>query len=133
MNTINLNDYFASHNGTGVLATADREGRVDAAIYARPHLMEDGTLALIMRQRLSHKNLQENPFAAYLFLEAGDGYRGMRLFLKKLREDTDEQLLQQMTRRCLSPAEDQAKGPKSIVYFQVEKILQLIGGEELAQ
>lgn len=133
MNIISLKDYFASHDGTGVLATADREGRVDAAIYARPHLLEDGTLALIMRQRLSHKNLQENPYAAYLFLEAADGYRGVRLFLKKLRENSDEHLLQQLTRRCLPSAEDQAKGPKFIVYFQVEKILRLIGGEELSQ
>ena len=122
-----LNEYFASKKGVGVLSTADREGRVDAAIYARPHVMEDGTLAFIMRERLTHQNIGENPFACYLFIENEPGYRGVRLFLKKDREDTDAELIKQMTRRCLTPEEDAAKGPKYLVYFTIEKALQLIG------
>jgi hypothetical protein len=124
-----LKDYFDQRKGTGVLSTADSSGRVDAAIYARPHVMEDGTLAFIMRDRLSHRNLEENPFAAYLFIEHGGGYQGIRLFLRKIREDTDAELFQKMTRRCLSPAEDEAKGPKFLVYFAIEKILELVGGD----
>ena len=68
-----LKDYFETTRGTGVLSTADGEGRVDAAVYARPHFMEDGSLAFIMRDRLTHSNLQTNPYAAYLFLEQGPG------------------------------------------------------------
>ena len=113
------------------MSTADRQGRVDAAIYGRPHVMADGTLAMIMRDRLTHKNLQENPYAAYLFIEAAPGHQGVRLFLKKLREDDDSALLQQMTRRTLTPEEDKAKGPKFIVYFKVEKALKLIGSEAI--
>ncbi|KIH76548.1 Pyridoxamine 5'-phosphate oxidase [Geoalkalibacter ferrihydriticus] len=124
---MDLRNYFATSQGTGVLSTADREGRVDSAIYARPHILADGTIAMIMRERLTHHNLQQNPYAAYLFRESGPGYRGVRLFLKKLREDADPELLQEMTRRCLSPEEDQARGPKFIVYFQLEKLLPLIG------
>lgn len=124
---MDLGEYFASVKGTGVLSTADREGRVDAAIYARPHILADGTIAMIMRQRLTHHNLQQNPYAVYLFREGGPGYGGVRLYLKKLREDDNPELLQQMTRRCLSPEDDQAKGPKFIVYFQLEKLLPLIG------
>ena len=37
-----LKDYFEEKKGTGVLATADSTGKVDAAIYSRPHFMEDG-------------------------------------------------------------------------------------------
>ena len=55
-----LKDYFESTKGVGVMATADGDGRVDAAIYARPHFMEDETLAIIMRDRLTHHNLQSN-------------------------------------------------------------------------
>ncbi|MEE4253598.1 MAG: pyridoxamine 5'-phosphate oxidase family protein [Desulfuromusa sp.] len=120
-------NYFNTQNGTGILSTADSSGRVDAAIYARPHVLDDGTLAMIMRERLSYKNLQENPFAAYLFIEQGPGYQGVRLFLKKVREDDDPELIGNMTRRCLSPEEDLDKGPKHIVYFEIEKALELIG------
>lgn len=60
--------YFADTKGTGVLSTADGDGQVKVAVYARPHVMEDGTLGFIMRDRLSHHNLQTNPHAAYLFI-----------------------------------------------------------------
>lgn len=128
---MNLKEYFATHRGVGVLSTADEQGRVDSAIYARPHVLEDGTLAMIMRERLTHKNLQANPYAAYLFIENTGGYKGVRLFIKKIREDDDAELISKMTRRTLSEEEDQAKGPKFIVYFKVEKGLQLIGGENI--
>jgi hypothetical protein len=128
---MNLSDYFANCQGIGILSTADAQGRVDSAIYARPHTMEDGSLAMIMRERLTHKNLLENPYAAYLFIENMPGYTGIRLFMKKIREDQDQALISQLTRRSLTKDEDQAKGQKYIVYFQVLKMLNLIGGEEL--
>jgi hypothetical protein len=126
---MHIKDYFAEAKGVGVLATADARGKVDAAIYARPRVMEDGTLAFIMRERLTHHNLQENPCAAYLFIEEGHGYQGVRLFLRKVREDTDAELIGEMTRRWLSPQEDAAKGPKFIVYFALEGMRQLIGSD----
>ena len=126
---MDLKNYFTTQSGTGILSTADSSGRVDAAIYARPQVLDDGTLAMIMRERLSHKNLQENPYAVYLFIEQSPGYRGVRLFLKKVREDDDPELVSNMTRRCLSAEEDLAKGPKFIVYFEVEKTLKLIGSD----
>lgn len=128
---MNLKQYFTTQNGIGILSTADNTGRVDSAIYARPHVMDDGTLAMIMRDHLTHKNIQENPYAAYMFIEQGGGYKGVRLFLKMIREDDDPELIQKMTRRCLSAEEDLAKGAKFIVYFEVEKSLKLIGGEEI--
>ena len=122
-----LKDYFGKVSGTGVLSTADAAGIVDAAIYSSPHVADDGTVAFIMRDHLSHHNLQSNSHAAYLFMEQGPGYQGVRLYLKKLREETDADLIASMTRRHLTPDEDQQKGPKFLVYFTIEKILPLIG------
>lgn len=125
-----LADYFRDKPGKGILATADAQGRVDAAIYSTPHCCPDGTLAFIMRERLTHDNLRANPHANYAFIEDGHGYNGVRLFLQKVREDDDPELIAQMTRRHLTPAEDKAKGPKHLVYFRVEKILNLVGSGE---
>ena len=61
-------EYFEKTKGTGILATADGTGQVDAAVYARPHFLDEQTVAFIMADRLSHKNLQSNPHAAYLFV-----------------------------------------------------------------
>jgi hypothetical protein len=127
-----LKEYFHHTQGMGVLSTADSTGKVDAAIYSPPHVFDDGTLAFIMRERLTHLNLQSNPYAAFLFIENASGHRGVRLFLKKVREETDEALIAKMTRRNLPPEEDRQKGPKFLVYFTVEKILPLIGGGDIS-
>ncbi len=126
---MHMQEYFENRQGVGVLSTADSDGKVDAAIYAKPHILTDGTIAFIMRDRLTHKNINANPHAVYLFIENTGGYKGVRLFLKKVREDDNAALIKQMTRRCLTAEEDAAKGPKFIVYFEVEKILNLIGGD----
>ncbi len=124
---MSLQTYFEENKGTGVLATADGAGRVDAAIYARPHVMPDGTLAFIMRDRLTHHNLQSNPYATFLFIERTSGYQGKRLFLKKVREEQNPELIRRIKRR--SYADDEDGEPKFLVYFEVEKELPLIGGE----
>jgi hypothetical protein len=126
-----LKEYFQNTKGTGVLATADNQGKVDAAIYSRPHIMADGTLAFIMRERLTHENLQSNPYATFLFMERDSHLQGMRLFMKKTGEDTDQELIAKMTRRRLTPEQDKAAGPKHIVYFSLESILALVGASEL--
>jgi len=125
--TMTLKQYFESASGTGVLSTADAGGKVDAAIYSTPHVMDDGTVAFIMRERLTHENIRANPFAIYLFMEDALGHKGIRIFLKKTREDDNAELIAAMTRRHLSPELDAQKGPKHLVYFAVEKILPLIG------
>ena len=121
---MDLAEYFENTKGIGVLATADAEGRVDAAIYARPHIMEDGTLAMIMRDRLTHHNLQSNPHATFLFVENGPGYKGIRLFLRKLREEQDTDLLKELKRKQYVADQDE---PKFLVFFETLKKLPLIG------
>lgn len=128
---MNLQEYFSTANGTGFFATASSKGKPDIAVYSRPQFMADGTLAFIMRDRLTHAYLQENGHAAYAFIENAGGYKGVRLFMKKIGEDSDKERIAEMTRRHLSPEEDAAKGPKYIVYFRVEKVLPLIGGNAL--
>ena len=124
---MNLKEYFESQHGIGILSTADAEGRVDAALYSRPHVFDDGTLAFVMRERLTHHNVSQNAHAAYLFIEEGSRLSGVRLFLRKLKEETDHDLIAAMTRRHLTAEEDRAKGPKFLVTFAVEKVLPLVG------
>ncbi len=120
----NLQEYFESTKGFGVLATADSNGKVDAAVYSRPHFLEEGTLAFIMRDRLTHHNLQSNPSATFLFVEEGTGYKGKRLFLKKAREENNPELIQKIKRRSYSNDNDESK---FLVYFTLDKELPLIG------
>jgi hypothetical protein len=119
-----LKFYFENSKGTGVLATADSDGKVDAAIYSRPHFLEDDTLAFIMRDRLTHHNLTSNPHASFLFIENGPGYKGKRLYLKKVKEEENPELVGKIKRRRYT---DDNLEPKFLVYFTLEKELPLIG------
>ncbi len=124
-----LSEYFESAQGVGVLATADAEGKVNAAIYARPQFLDpadDETLAFIMADRLSHANVQANPHAAYLFVEAGPGYAGKRLSLTRVREETDPEKIQSLRRRCTPDACEDGT-TRFLVYFHVDGIRPLIG------
>jgi hypothetical protein len=125
-----LKDYLEKNNGIGIFSTADKDGKVTTAIYSKPHILENNTLAFIMRERLTYHNLQTNPHAAFMFIEESAGYQGIRLFLKKIREDNAPEVIAKMTRRNLTPEEDKEKGPKHLVIFKVEMILPLIGASE---
>ena len=81
------------YEGVGALATSDNQVKVDVAIYAKPPITDDGTIVFIMADRLTHHNLQSNDHSAYLFMEEGPSYKDKRLFLKKLREEKDSELL----------------------------------------
>jgi len=123
---MDLKEYFENTKGIGVIATADTDGRVDAAIYARPHIMEDGLLAFVMRDRTTHDNTQANPHATFLFKEEGSGYKGKRLYLTKVREEEDAELIKRLSRRNYT-SDKNSKEEKFLVYFKVDKERPLIG------
>ena len=124
---MDLKEYFENTKGVGVIATADTDGRVDAAIYARPHIMDDGLLAFIMRDRTTHTNTKANPHATFLFKEEGPGYRGKRLYLTKVKEEVDAELIKHLSRRNYSSGENSQEA-KFLVYFKVDRERPLIGG-----
>jgi len=125
-----LTEYFEGKRGMGVLATADVHGKVDAAMYGRPHFLDDETLVFIAADRLIHANLQSNPHAVYLFKEA-DRYEGRRLYLTKIREEKDSPLIEEIRRKKHSTAEGEPmEGSKYLIFFHLDKVLPLTGGGE---
>jgi hypothetical protein len=127
---MDLKQYFENNKGVGVMATADADGRVDAAIYARPHFMEDGMLAFIMRDRLTHHNLQSNPRATFLFKQDGPGYKGKRLFMTKVREEQNTELVRSLKRRQYPDDEQEMR---FLVFFKLDQELPLIGSGDEAE
>jgi len=131
--SMELRNYFENAKGTGVLATADAKGKVNAAIYSRPHFLseDDNQVAFIMNDRLSYDNVTANPQAAYLFIEETRGYVGKRLFLTKIAEETDPEKIESVRRRNLPPECEAGNNRKKfLVHFKVEGIRPLIGTEE---
>jgi hypothetical protein len=124
---MNIGEFFEHKKGHGVLATADSEGKVDVAVYATPHVIDDHTLAFIMRDRLTHHNLRSNPHAAYLFIQEGVGYKGIRLYLSILREEQDTELLYSLRRKEYPAESESERGKMFLVFFKVDEALPLVG------
>lgn len=122
-----LNEYFAHKEGYAILATSDSSGMVDLAVYSRPHFMDDGSVAFIMADRLTHHNLKSNPHAAYLFIESGGGYNGKRIMLTKTGEDTDTTLIEAVRKKSGYTDREYGDQLKYLVYFKIDKVLPLIG------
>lgn len=120
-------EYFETKKGMGFLATSNNKGEVDIAVYSKPKVMDDGTLACGMADRLTHANLNENPHAVYAFNEGG--FQGKRLFMEKVKEETEGPLIDSIREEA-----DRLVGPgvgdmvKFVVYFRVKKDLPLVGG-----
>ncbi|MDW7709391.1 MAG: pyridoxamine 5'-phosphate oxidase family protein [Deferrisomatales bacterium] len=123
---MNWKAYFERSQGAGFLATAGRGGEVNLAVYSRPRVLTDGTLAFGMADRLTYANLQENPLAVYAFQQKG--FRGVRLYLEKVREDDHGPVLEEIRARA-----DDIVGPGTgdsvthLVCFRVVKALNLVG------
>jgi hypothetical protein len=124
---MNMQEYFEKTQGLGILATANSEGEVDLAIYARPHVLDETTIAFIMREHLSFKNLQSNPKAAYMFVEKGKGYSGKRLYLTKIREESDPDTINELRRRPRESYPEDDKSAANLVTFSIDSIRPLVG------
>jgi hypothetical protein len=128
---MNLSEYFEQASGMGVLATADQAGAVDAAVYAKPHFIDEETVAFIMADRLTHHNVKQNPRAAYLFREAGEKYAGKRLYLRRVKEIQDTKLVSEMRRKKYPEIVGKyGDENKFVVYFKIEKVLPLVGDKK---
>ena len=124
---MSLSDYFENVQGRGILATADSDGMVDLAIYAKPHVIDETTIAFVMRERLTHQNLKSNPHAAYMFAEQGEGYAGKRLYLTKLREETNTSLVEMLRKKQPEICALYDDSNKYLVHFQIDDIWPLVG------
>ncbi len=124
---MDLEKYFNDTFGTGVLATANLDGEVNTAVFSRPHVTEDGKMAFIMGDKKTHANLKTNPRASYLFIEEGRGYKGKRFYLTMVSEEENDELVDQLCRRCKEAKDTGAMGTKHVVYFTIDLELPLIG------
>ncbi len=106
--------------GKGVMATSGTDGSVNTAIYAPPHLGDDGTAAWGMTEGRTNRNIRGNPNASYLYIAPGEGYRGVRLTLrlKEIRDSGD--LLETIRSRTRqSSGEGAAVAVKYVAFFEI--------------
>lgn len=123
-----LQEYFGKASGTGVLATADSAGRVDAAVYSKPYFPDEEHVAFIMAETRTYDNIEANPFAVYLFTESAEENKGRRLYLKKVKEERDSKQINEVMKKVYPPGEHKYQSQaKSLVFFKVDEVRPLLG------
>lgn len=128
---MDLKCYFETAVGTGVLATCDPGAEVDAAVYAKPTVIDRSTVALVMKERLSHRNLQQHLKACYIFIENGPAGKGIRLSLTMERQEKNRSLVEKLRQEqpCMFPQEDDSD--KFLVFFRIDRVRPLVGDATL--
>ena len=128
---MDLREYFVKTAGHGVLATADSTGKVNVAIFSRPHAIDEKIIAFIMADHLTHANLQSNQHAAFLFVEAGSEYAGKRFHLSKVKELKGSEISDPALKDKFDKASREYQYEKMcVVYFRVDRVLAMVGEDE---
>lgn len=126
---MDFKDYFENTDGLGVLSTVSSDGIVNSALYSKPHIMSDDTVAFIMRPRTSLANVQQNPHAVFMYIEKGPGYQGRRIYLEKTGQDTNQEYIDQL-RRSPHGHGGSSEEQSTLVSFKVTRIRSLVGDKE---
>ena len=75
---------FNKETRIGSLATTNRNGDVNAAVFGSPRMIDQETVIMAIGDNRTFRNLQENPKATFLVVEPGDSpasWKGVRLYL----------------------------------------------------
>jgi predicted pyridoxine 5'-phosphate oxidase superfamily flavin-nucleotide-binding protein len=78
-------EMFNKKSRIGALATSNKNGDVNAAVFGSPQMIDEDTVIMAIGNNRTYKNLQENPKASFIVIEPGDSpasWRGVRLYLE---------------------------------------------------
>lgn len=123
---MNLSELF-QNPGLGVMSTSSSDGKVNSAVYARPHVIDETTLVWGMTDKRTYQNLTSNRHAAYLFKTSGPGFNGVRLGLELIKTEEEGNLLE-----TIKTNTDEIVGPGAgaavthAVWFRVIEVKPLI-------
>jgi hypothetical protein len=80
-----LMDYFNKMPRLGCLSTANKEGKVDAAYFGSPRMIDEKTIVMGLGKNRTFSYLQENPYGVFMIMEPGQTpteWKGVRLCVK---------------------------------------------------
>lgn len=78
-------EMFNRQTRIGALATCNKNGDVNAAVFGSPRMIDEDTVIMAIGDNRSFRNLQENPKASFIVIEPGTAphtWKGARLYLE---------------------------------------------------
>ena len=125
-----LMEYFNKQPRIGTLSTANRHGTVDTAVFGSPRMLDEKTVVLGLGNNRTLKNLQENPQAVFMIVEAGEtimDWKGIRVYLKVKTLATSGEILETFRKQMAKVAgEEAAQMIHAVVTFEITELRPLI-------
>ena len=106
-----LMDIFNKYPRIGALATSNREGDVNAAVFGSPRMMDENIVVMGIGQNRSFRNLQRNPKAVFIVMEPGEtvmDWKGARVYLEAVDMETEGEFFDEIKKNIAKAAGPQA-------------------------
>jgi hypothetical protein len=92
MNRQDLMKLFNKFPRIGALATANKAGDVNAAVFGSPRMVDENTVVMGIGENRTFRNLQRNPKAVFIVMEPGEtvtDWKGARVYLEAVDMETE--------------------------------------------
>jgi hypothetical protein len=106
-----LMEMFNKRPRIGALATSNKEGDVNAAVFGSPRMIDEDTVVMGIGENRSFRNLQRNPKAVFIVMEPGEtvrDWKGARVYLEAVDMETEGEFLDQLKQNIIKAAGQQA-------------------------
>ena len=120
-----VNAYLQEEGRSNVLATTDKSGKVNLAVFGSLALADDATVIVMVGDNRTYGNLQENPFASCLVTlhgKTGMQQEGCRLYLKVRSIEDEGKMFDEIKENVRERVGDAAEMLKHLVWFDIEEV-----------
>ena len=130
MATPRLMEYFNRQPRIGILSTANRGGKVDAAVFGSPQMTDERTVVMALGENRTFEYLRENPSAVFTIVESGKtiaDWKGLRVYLWMKEYATSGEMLETYKKEVARAVGDEAaKMVHAVVTFEITEVRPLV-------
>jgi predicted pyridoxine 5'-phosphate oxidase superfamily flavin-nucleotide-binding protein len=123
-------EMFNRKTRIGALATADKNGNVNTAVFGSPRMIDKDTVIMAIGDNRSFRNLQENPRASFIVIEPGESsrdWKGVRLYLEVETYERFGELLDSFRKKIRDAAGDaSANAIVAAIRFKITDVRPLV-------
>jgi hypothetical protein len=121
-----LIEYFNKQPRLGTLSTADGNGKINAAYFGSPRMIDEKTIFMGLGNNRTFANLQENPHAVFMVMEPGQtimDWKGIRIYVTMSEcQTTGEKLDNMRATIAKHGGEAASKMIHAAVSFKIQEI-----------
>ena len=125
-----LMELFNKYPRIGALATANREGDVNVAVFGSPRMVDENTIVMGIGNNRSYRNLQRNPKAVFIVMEPGEtvmDWKGARVYLEAADLATDGEFYDQTKQNITKSSGVQAANMiQAAIRFKITEVRPIV-------